>query len=94
MAAEVPANTATEFQFGESDLLRIERALLDAILDVRADDANAVDQLLNDPKFAGDRAEVERFLAAAVMDTHPSRNRELDQLLGEGATPPLFRAHA
>jgi hypothetical protein len=93
-APAAPAASNVSFQLGQSDLQRIERALLDAILDVRADDANAVDELLNDPKFAGDRTEVERFLAAAVMDTQSDRNRALDQILGDGSASAPFAAHA
>src|SRR5689334_13440097 len=85
MPAEVSVNAVTPFQFGESDLIRIEQALLAAILDVRADHTNAVDQLLDDPKFSGDRAEVERFLAAAVMDKQSGRSRTLEQILGDPA---------
>ena len=96
MPAVAPATAASDraFHLGQSDLQRIEQALLDALLDVRPNNANAVDDLLNDPKFSGDRAEVERFLAAAVMDTNADRNRALDQILGNGIQSPPFAAHA
>ena len=95
MPAVAPAvSNASSFQLGQSDLQRIEKALLDAILDVRDDNENAIDELLNDPKFAGDRAEVERFLAAAVMDRNSDRNRALEQILGDGIQAPPFAAHA
>jgi hypothetical protein len=92
--APVPTGSNAAFQLGQSDLQRIERALLDAILDVRRDDANAIDDLLNDPNFAGDRTEVERFLAAAVMDTRSDRSRALDQMLCDGALVAPIAAHA
>jgi hypothetical protein len=93
--AVAPAvSNASSFQLGRSELQRIEEALLDAILDVRPNNENAIDELLNDPKFAGDRAEVERFLAAAVMDTQSDRSRALDQLLGNAAESVPFAAHA
>ena len=79
---------------GESDLHRLERALLDAILDERADRGNAVDRLLSESNFAGDRAQVEQLLAAAVMDTHPNRNQALDRLLGDIVQAEPFAAHA
>jgi hypothetical protein len=93
--AVAPADsTPSTIPLRQSDLQRIEQALLDAILDVRPNNQNAVDELLNDPKFAGDRAEVERLLAAAVMDTQPDRNRALDQILGNGINSAPFAAHA
>ena len=67
---------------GESDLRRLEVALLDALLDVQPDHANAVDRLLDDLDFAA-REEVEQFLVAAVLDTHSDRNRALDRLLDD-----------
>ena len=95
MPAVAPeVSNAVSLPLGQSDLQRIEQALLDAILDVRPDNTNAVDELLNDPRFAGDRAEVERFLAAAVMDTQSDRNRALDQILGQGGPSAPFAAHA
>ena len=66
---------------GETDLRRIEAALLDALLDVGHDRSNAVDRLLDDPELSGDRAQVEQLLHAAVMDKGADRNRELDQIL-------------
>jgi hypothetical protein len=95
VVAASPAVSNPSLPLRPSDLQRIEQALLDALLDVRPDNENAVDELLNDPRFAGDRAEVERFLAAAVMDTQSDRNRALDQMLGEaGPSAPPFAAHA
>ena len=79
---------------GESDLHRLEQALLDAILDEREDRGNAVDRLLSESNFAGDRAHVEQLLAAAVMDNHPNRNQALDRLLGDLGQPAPFAAHA
>ena len=67
---------------GDTDLRRLEAALLEALLDVRPDRTNAVDRLLDDPGFAGNEG-VERLLHAAVMDTHPDRNRALDRLLDD-----------
>jgi hypothetical protein len=67
---------------GQIDLRQLETALLDALLDVRSDGGNAVDRLLDDPQLsANGREHVERFLAAAVMDTGPDRNRLLDEML-------------
>ena len=67
---------------GEADLRRLEAALLDALLDVRSDRSNAVDQLLGDPAFTG-REQAEQLLVAAVLDTHSDRNRALDRLLDD-----------
>lgn len=76
------ATAALPLTLGETDLRRLEAALLDAILDVRPDRTNAVDHLLSDPAFTGG-AQVEQFLVAAVLDTHPDRNRALDRILDE-----------
>jgi hypothetical protein len=74
---------------GETDLLRLEAALLDSILDVRPDRSNAVDRLLSDPSFNGGE-QVEELLLTAVLDTHPDRNRALDRILDEiTATAPV-----
>jgi hypothetical protein len=94
MPAITPTASNASSQLGHHDLQRIEKALLDAILDVRPDNENAVDELLSDPKFTGDRAEVERFLEAAVMDRHSDRNRTLERILGDGIQSPPFAAHA
>jgi hypothetical protein len=97
MPAVAPAARSeadSSLQLGQSDLQRIEQALLAAILDVRPDNANAIDDLLNDPEFTGDRAAVERFLATAVLDTQSDRSRALDQILGDGIQSPPFAAHA
>lgn len=94
MPAVAPATadaSTRAFHLGQSDLQRIEQALLDAF---RSNNTRAIDELLNDPTFAGDRTEVERFLAAAVTDTQPDRNRALDQILGNGIQSPPFAAHA
>jgi hypothetical protein len=93
--APLPVDAAPVTTLGESDLRRIEAALLDAILDVRPDRSNAVDRLLDDPALSSDgREQVERLLVAAVMDTHPDRNRALDRLLDDiGGSGPL-PAHA
>jgi hypothetical protein len=94
--ASMPVATETpSLEIAQSDLRRIEQALLDAILDVRPNDTNALDRLLSDPKLTnGDREKVERFLAAAVMDTHFDRNRALDRLLGDTSDPQPLAAHA
>ena len=75
-------SAALPMTLGETDLRRLEAALLDALLDVQPDHANAVDRLLDDPNFAGGE-HVEQLLVAAVLDTHPDRNRALDRLLGD-----------
>jgi hypothetical protein len=72
---------------GETDLRRIEAALLDALLDVRHDRSNAVDLLLDDPALSKGRAQVEQLLHAAVMDTGSDRNQALDRLLGQTQRP-------
>ena len=47
------------------------------------------DRLLSDPTFTGGE-QVEQLLAAAVLDTHPDRNRALDRILDEiTATAPV-----
>ena len=80
---------------GESDLRRIEQALLDALLDVRPTDANALDRLLSDPKFShAGREDVQRFLTAATMDNRSDRNRALDRLFGDASAPQPLAAHA
>lgn len=97
-------------RLGEADLRRIEQALLDAILDVHPNQTNALDRLLDDmaadhthddtegapDRGAGHtrRQQVEELLVAAVLDTGPDRNRELDRLLGETPDPGVHAAFA
>ena len=75
-------SAALPMTLGETDLRRLEAALLDALLDVQPDHANAVDRLLDDPGFAA-REDVEQFLLEAVLDTHSGRERALDRLLAD-----------
>lgn len=89
-----PSEANSSLQLGPSDLQRIEQALLAAILDVRPNNANAIDELLDDPKFTGDRAEVERFLTAAVLDTHSARSGGLDPMPCDEVPVAPFAAHA
>jgi hypothetical protein len=78
--------TPTNQHLGESDLVQIQHALLEALLDVSADRANAIEQFLS--RFEGSRPEVEQLLIAAVSDTHSDRNRALDRILSKIPTTP------
>jgi hypothetical protein len=85
--ASVPP-PASEPVFEDSDLQLIEKALLEAILDVRPDRDNAIDRLLSDPAF-GRREEAHQFITAALLDTGGgNRGRALDQMLDRRVAPP------
>ena len=88
-AAPLTRHPAT---IGESDLIRIEQALLAALLDPQPNHRNAVDHLLSDIDPAGTnsarRTRVQELLVAAVSDTHADRNRALDRLLADVAAAP------
>jgi len=64
---------------GEADLLRIERALLDALLDVHPNRMNALDHFLDDMD-AADGAN-DDTASAAERDAGNSRRKQVEELL-------------
>ena len=75
--AGVPGNPAGTL--GEADLRRIESALLEALLDVHAGRANAVDELLAELSSADGAHDDTNALAQ--RDAGQSRRKQIEELL-------------